>query len=145
MEGADAPGDAGEPGAPAPRDEDGLRGRVPLREVQERLEAVPAAAGGAEAAARHGARPGRADAELQAGYLFGMLSSLDAVDRSDDAAVDAACAVAKAVNDTAGNVIKLADLSMKAAMLRSSATGRVDVPAFFQDEAPESRRLRGGA
>ena len=38
------------------------------------------------------------------------------------------------MNDTAKNLIALAEASTKAAMLRSNVTGRMDVPAFFLQE-----------
>ena len=59
------------------------------------------------------------------------------MDVADPEAVDAECAVTKAVNDTAGNLIKLAEASTKAAMLRSSVTGQIDVPSFFLEGGEE--------
>ena len=74
------------------------------------------------------------DAVRLLGYLYGQLEMLADVDRSDEGAVDAACKVSKAVNDTAGNIVKIAEASMRAAMLRSNVTGSVDVPPFFLGE-----------
>lgn len=74
------------------------------------------------------------DAARLLGYLYGQLEMLADVDRSDEGAVDAACKVSKAVNDTAGNIVKIAEASMRAAMLRSNVTGSVDIPSFFLGE-----------
>ena len=71
------------------------------------------------------------------GYLFDQLDMLAAVDMDDAGAVETACKVAKAVNDTAKNVIDLSEVSMKAAMLNSSAIGRIEVPAFFLEGGEE--------
>ena len=45
--------------------------------------------------------------------------------------MDVECSITKAVNDTAKNIINLANACTHASMLRSNATGSVEVPAFF--------------
>jgi len=63
--------------------------------------------------------------------LFARLDALASLDRSDDRAVEAECSITKEVNNTAKNIINLANACTHAAMLRSGKTGTLDVPAFF--------------
>ena len=76
-------------------------------------------------------------ATVLASHLFGRLDALAAVDRSDDRAVEVECNITKAVNDTAKNIINLANACTHAAMLNSGQTGSVDVPAFFLEGGEE--------
>lgn len=73
-------------------------------------------------------------AMILAGYLFARLDALSKVDVSDAGKVDAECQITKAVNDTAKNIIDLANASTRAAMLQSNVTGRIDLPRFFLEE-----------
>jgi len=52
-------------------------------------------------------------------------------------AVSVECDITKAVNDTAKNIINLANACTHAAMLRSGNTGALDVPAFFLEGGAE--------
>lgn len=107
---------------------------MPLREVQERSQAGHGTGQAEEHPEGAGREPVHGGAAVLADYLFGRLAALDALDTSDSEAVAAECEVTRAVNDTAKNLIALAEASTKAAMLRSNVTGRMDVPAFFLQE-----------
>lgn len=124
----------GGPERPEARNEGGLHDRVPVPKMPERDESPEGGYRNAQDAPNSGHRPERNDASLLADYLFGRLFALANVDVSDIEAVNAECAITKAVNDTAKNLIDLADASTKAAMLRSNVTGRTEVPAFFLGE-----------
>lgn len=123
-------GDAGGPGRPEARDEVRLHGGLQVREVHEGGQDREVCGSDPQAAEGDGGKP-PGDASALAGYLFARLDALAAVDPSDAAAVDVECAITKAVNDTAKNIINLANACTNAAMLRSNLTGSVDVPGFF--------------
>ena len=127
------------PERPEARDEGGLHDRMPLPKMSERDEDAEGGDGNAQDASGPGHRPERNDASLLADYLFGRLFALANVDVSDAEAVNVECAITKAVNDTAKNLIDLADASTRAAMLRSNVTGRTEVPTFFLEHGDDDR------
>lgn len=49
----------------------------------------------------------------------------------------AECLLTKAVNDTAKNIVAMANACTNAAMLRSNMTGSVEVPGFFLEGGEE--------
>ena len=133
--GEEAAGEDG--GGPLPSeawDEDGIRRGLPMRQVQGRDEAEPENNPDAQGHQGPGRGSSTGTAALLVAYLFDQIEMLQNVDRSDAADVDAACSIAKAVNDTAGNIIDLANASTKAAMLRSNISGCLEVPSFFLEE-----------
>ena len=77
-------------------------------------------------------------AALLARHLFDRLDALREVDRSDERAVQVECVITKAVNDTAKNIVNLANACTNAAMLSSNVTGRMDVPAFFLEDGGDA-------
>ena len=139
LEGQDARGDEGGPEPQAPRDGDGVQVGLPVREVPEREPRADRGLQGSRDAALDGREPvhRRRDAAYLADILFERLEGLLAVDTADTELVAAECMLTKAVNDTAGNVIALADSATKAAMLRSNLTGSIDVPPFYLTEEVE--------
>ena len=69
-------------------------------------------------------------------YLYDQLDMLATIDLADDAKVDAACRVNKAVNDTSRSIVGIADLSMRA-MTASPTLGRRNLLSEFFDDKGE--------
>ena len=67
------------------------------------------------------------------GYLYDQLDVLANIDYSDDAKVDAACRVNKAVNDTSRSILSVADLSIRAMMSSPTLGRRALLSEFFDD------------
>ena len=70
-------------------------------------------------------------------YLYDQLDMLSTLDLSDDARVDAACRVNKAVNDTGRSILGVADLSIKAMGSAPTVGRRNLLIGFFKDAGDE--------
>ena len=66
-------------------------------------------------------------------YLYDQLDMLATVDLKDEARVDAACKVSKAVNDTAGTIMGMVELSVRAVGAVPTMGNREMVAGFFSE------------
>ena len=71
-------------------------------------------------------------------YLYDQLHMLSTIDLADDAKVDAACKVNRAVNDTSKSILGVAGLSIQA-MGATPTLGRRNLLTGFFDDAGDAR------